>query len=52
MQITFEDQLDALIYFHLEEHTSGRHLLQDLEEDDFARTVIAPQRRDQKEQFL
>ena len=38
----FEDQLNALIYFHLEEHTSGRHLLQALKEDAFARQHIAP----------
>ncbi len=28
LQITFEDQLKILVYYHLEEHTSGRHLLQ------------------------
>ena len=41
LQMDFEDQLHALIYFHLQEHTSGRHLLQSLEEDDFAREHIA-----------
>ncbi|WP_394708807.1 hypothetical protein [uncultured Desulfobulbus sp.] len=40
----FEDQLHALIYFHLQEHTSGRHLLQSLEEDAFARDHIAPKK--------
>jgi len=38
--MTFEDQLKALIFFHLEEHTSTRHPLQILEEDDFAWGVI------------
>jgi len=38
----FEDQLNALIYFHLEEHTSARHLVQALQEDDFARNHVAP----------
>jgi hypothetical protein len=38
----FENQLNALIYFHLEEHTSARHLVQALQEDDFARNNIAP----------
>ncbi len=33
LQMDFEDQLNALIYFHLEEHTSGRHLLQVLKEE-------------------
>ena len=34
LQMNFEQQLRALVYFHLEEHTSGRHLIQALEEDD------------------
>jgi len=42
LKMTFEDQLNALIFFHLEEHTSARHLVQTLEEDDFARNHIAP----------
>ena len=42
LQMNFEDQLRALVFFHLEEHTSGQHLLQVLQEDDFAREVIAP----------
>jgi hypothetical protein len=42
LQMDFNDQLNALIFFHLEEHTSGRHLLQNLNEDDFAREHIAP----------
>lgn len=42
LQMDFEEMLDALIYFHLEEHESGRHLVQALEEDTFAREVIAP----------
>jgi hypothetical protein len=40
--MNFEDQLKALIFFHLEEHVSARHMLQVLEEDDFARENIAP----------
>ena len=36
--MTFEDQLNALIFFHLEEHTSARHLIQTLQQDDFALT--------------
>lgn len=42
LQMTFEDQLNALIFFHLEEHTSARHLIQTLQGDDFARNNIAP----------
>ena len=37
LKMTFEDQLNALIFFHLEEHVSARHLIQTLKEDDFAR---------------
>lgn len=37
LKMSFEDQLKALIFYHLEEHSSGRHLLQVLKEDDFAR---------------
>ena len=36
LKMTFDEQLKALIFFHLEEHVSGQHLLQVLEEDDFA----------------
>ena len=43
LKMTFEDQLNALIFFHLEDHTSARHLLQTLKEDDFARNNIAPE---------
>ena len=39
LELTFEQQLTALILFHLEEHRSGQELLQFLEEDDVARTI-------------
>lgn len=42
LQMEFEDELNALVYFHLEEHTSGRHLVQVLEQDEVAREEIAP----------
>lgn len=42
LQMTFEDQLKILTYFHLAEHSSGRHLLQVLKQEDFAATHIAP----------
>ena len=42
LQMEFEHQLNALIFFHLEEHTSGRHLIQTLQEDEYARNHIAP----------
>lgn len=43
LKMTFEDQLHALIFFHLEEHVSARHLIQTLQEDEFARNNIAPE---------
>lgn len=42
LKFTFEHQLNSLVWFHLHEHESGRELLQVLDEDDFARTHIAP----------
>ena len=42
LKMGFEDQLNALIYFHLEEHTSGRHLIEAMRHDDFASHNIAP----------
>lgn len=52
LQMEFEDQLKTLIYFHLEEHTSGRHLLQALKEDDFARENVAPEAGIKKSSFF
>jgi hypothetical protein len=52
LQMTFEDELNALIYYHLEEHSSGRHLLQALKEHDFARNQIAPQEGIEKSSFF
>lgn len=43
LKMEFEDQLNALIYYHLQEHTSGRHLIQDLKENEFAINQIAPE---------
>ena len=52
LALTFEDQLKTLIFYHLEEHTSGRHLLQVLEEDDFARKTAAPVRGIRRSTFF
>lgn len=52
LKMNFEDQLKALVFFHLEEHTSGSHLLQVLEDDDFARDVIAPAEGIKKSAFF
>ena len=51
LQMNFEDHLKALVFFHLEEHTSGQHLLQVLKQDDFAREVIAPKDGIEKSSF-
>jgi len=41
LELSFEQQLNALVYFHLEEHTSGCHLIQCIDEDDFARDFVS-----------
>ena len=51
LKMSFEDQLKALIFYHLEEHVSGRHLIQVLKEDDFARENIAPKDGIEKSSF-
>jgi len=43
LRFLFEDELKALIYYHLFENESGRELLQKLREDDFAKEHIAPE---------
>jgi len=48
LQMDFEHHLKALIFYHLEEHSSGRHLLQVLKEDDFTKNQIAPPERIKK----
>ena len=48
----FEHQLKALIFYHLEEHSSGRYLLQVLKEDDFAKNQIAPPEGIEKSSFF
>jgi hypothetical protein len=40
LTFTFEHQLHSLIWFHLQEHHSGRELLQCLEQDSFARGTL------------
>jgi len=49
--MSFEDQLKMLIFFHLEEHVSARHMLSVIEQDDFARQNIAPKGGIKKSSF-
>lgn len=51
LQMSFEDHLKILIFFHLEEHKSARHLMQVLQEDEFARNEIAPEEGIKKSSF-
>ena len=51
LKMTFDDQLKMLVFYHLEEHVSARHMLQVLELDDFARENIAPQDGIKKSSF-
>ena len=52
LKMTFDDQLKILTYYHLEEHVSGRHLLQALKEDEFAQSQIAPEGGIEKSSFF
>lgn len=42
LKMTFENQLNALIWLHLQEHDSARHLIFDLNGNNFAEEFIAP----------
>jgi hypothetical protein len=47
----FQDQLNAMIYYHLEEYESATHLLDVLAKEDFAHNVIAPENGIRKSSF-
>ena len=51
-QMTMEQFLDILIYYHLTHPESGRHLIQELEQDSFARNMIAPRDGIKKSSFF
>lgn len=51
-EVGFAEQLDSLIYYHLENHESGRHHLQVLHEDSFAKKYIAPKQGMKKSTFF
>jgi hypothetical protein len=51
-QMGFLDQAKSLIYYHLYECESGRELIQALEEEDFARTAVAPEKGIKKSSFF
>ena len=52
LELSFEQQLNALVYFHLEEHTSGCHLIQSIDEDDFAREFVSGSKGIKKSTFF
>jgi hypothetical protein len=52
LQMTFDDQLKALIFYHLEEYSSGSELLQALEQDDFAKECVASPKGIKKSAFF
>jgi hypothetical protein len=52
LQMTFDDQLNALIFYHLEEFSSGSELLQALDQNDFAKECVAPPQGDQEKRLL
>jgi hypothetical protein len=49
--MTFEDYLNSLIYYYLEEHSSAKDLLPILTENDFPQDTIAPQEGMEKSSF-
>jgi hypothetical protein len=42
LSMGFEHQLKSLVYYHLKQFDSGRHLLQDISENPLARQLVAP----------
>lgn len=52
LQMTFENELNAMVYYHLGGCESGLHLLQDLEENDFAKEHVAPVKGIKKSAFF
>jgi hypothetical protein len=52
LELDFEQQLNALILFHLDEHVSGSHLLDVLEEDTLARQIVGTPRGVAKSTFF
>jgi hypothetical protein len=52
LQLSFDDQLKALIYFHLQDFSSGRELIQALEQDGFAKECVAPPKGIKKSAFF
>jgi Transposase DDE domain len=52
LQMTFNDQLQALIYFHLMEYGSAREMLQAFEQDNFAKECVAPPKGIKKSSFF
>jgi len=52
LQLSFDDQLKALIYFHLEDFSSGRELIQALDQDNFAKECVAPPKGIKKSAFF
>lgn len=52
LQMTFDDQLKTLIFFHLEEYESGRELLEALAKNDFAKECVAPPKGIKKSAFF
>ena len=48
LKMTFEDHLNALIFFHLEEHVSARHLVQTLHVKILPQKAVLAQVRSRK----
>lgn len=52
LQLSFENQFKALIFYHLQEFSSGRELIQALEQNNFAKECVAPPKGIKKSAFF
>ena len=52
MQLTFDDQLRALVYFNLEEYASDRAVLRVLKQNSFANDYVTPPKGIEMSDFL
>lgn len=52
LQMSFDDQLKALIFYHLQEYSSASELLLALEQDNFAKECVAPPKGIKKSSFF
>jgi len=52
LQMSFDDQLKALIFYHQQEYSYGSELIQALEQNGFAKECVAPSKGIKKSSFF